>query len=547
MDSTGSRLSPDAAADAPHPGQGGIVDTVQSLLVAFVFAMVFRGFVCEGFVIPTGSMAPTLMGAHVRLRSPATSYEYAADASPIIDVARRIVAGQARDIGRPVMDPMISRSAPVAQVPNQALAANARNGDRVLVLKYIAPFTAPKRWDVVVFKNPTDPAGDSIYYIKRLVGMPNETLLIADGDVFAGPPEGDVSAMTIQRKPEFVQRAVWQPIYDSDYQPVDVQAMEGAMRVRWKGAPWVPSAGWDIRGDRAWVRDSVEPASLTWDGALVPLDDWNAYNSTRPEIPLFPVGDLRVAAHCTPASSGLFTTSLSIGTRSHVMKFEVSGGKATLSVVHAESGEVKATASAPVMLPDGAFELEFWHIDQRLQLFIDGDSVLTLDYEWDPQQRLLASHNGRTIDQVLQNPSAQKPTPTTLAWEFGGGPVTLRRIRVDRDLYYRPAFLNPGDQYPMNGEPIPGLAFGVDVNQPPVIGDGEYVMLGDNSGASRDSRLWGRPHPLVSVQLGNSSPFIVPEDLMIGKAWCVYFPAPVPPVPGAPAVMPDFGHFRFIR
>ena len=60
MDPTGPQATHDEGPDASHPGQGGIVDTIQSLLVAFVFAMVFRGFVCEGFVIPTGSMAPTL-------------------------------------------------------------------------------------------------------------------------------------------------------------------------------------------------------------------------------------------------------------------------------------------------------------------------------------------------------------------------------------------------------------------------------------------------------------------------------------------------------
>jgi signal peptidase I len=38
------------------------VETSQSLVVAFVLAMVFRGFVVEGFVIPTGSMTPTLFG-----------------------------------------------------------------------------------------------------------------------------------------------------------------------------------------------------------------------------------------------------------------------------------------------------------------------------------------------------------------------------------------------------------------------------------------------------------------------------------------------------
>jgi len=549
MDSTGSRLSPDAAADAPHPGQGGIVDTVQSLLVAFVFAMVFRGFVCEGFVIPTGSMAPTLMGAHVRLRSPATSYEYAADASPIIDVARRIVAGQARDIGRPVMDPMISRSAPVAQVPNQALAANARNGDRVLVLKYIAPFTAPKRWDVVVFKNPTDPAGDSIYYIKRLVGMPNETLLIADGDVFAGPPEGDVSAMTIQRKPEFVQRAVWQPIYDSDYQPVDVQAMEGAMRVRWKGAPWVPSAGWDIRGDRAWVRDSVEPASLTWDGALVPLDDWNAYNVYRNDVALYPTADLRVQAAIDVDDPKSFATALELGARGHMMRMQIGGGTVQLSVTPQDTAAPIASSETAWTPPSGSpVLLEFWHVDQSLSVFADGLRIATLDYELgDPLRRIALAHFGRTLDQVIANPVGQRPAPPTLSWSFSGSPFALRRVIVDRDLYYRPAFLNPNDQFPCNGEPVDGLAFACDPRNPAKLGDGAYVMFGDNSAASRDSRLWGRPHQLVTRELGVTEPFIVPHEMLIGQAWTVYFPAPLPMSPGGATFIPDFGRLRFIR
>ena len=33
--------------------QSGIIETLQSLVVAFVLAMVFRGFVVEGFVIFT--------------------------------------------------------------------------------------------------------------------------------------------------------------------------------------------------------------------------------------------------------------------------------------------------------------------------------------------------------------------------------------------------------------------------------------------------------------------------------------------------------------
>ena len=42
----------------------GTRETLESIIVAFVLAFLFRAFVAEAFVIPTGSMAPTLMGAH---------------------------------------------------------------------------------------------------------------------------------------------------------------------------------------------------------------------------------------------------------------------------------------------------------------------------------------------------------------------------------------------------------------------------------------------------------------------------------------------------
>ena len=46
-----------------------IKETFTSILIAFVLAFVFRGFVVEAFVIPTGSMAPTLRGQFVEARS----------------------------------------------------------------------------------------------------------------------------------------------------------------------------------------------------------------------------------------------------------------------------------------------------------------------------------------------------------------------------------------------------------------------------------------------------------------------------------------------
>ena len=60
----------DEAADGPtqHDVVRGPLgfgrETVESLVIAFTLALLFRAFEAEAFVIPTGSMAPTLMGRH---------------------------------------------------------------------------------------------------------------------------------------------------------------------------------------------------------------------------------------------------------------------------------------------------------------------------------------------------------------------------------------------------------------------------------------------------------------------------------------------------
>ena len=46
------------------PEREGIKETIESIVIALILAFVFRAFVVEAFVIPTGSMAPTLYGAH---------------------------------------------------------------------------------------------------------------------------------------------------------------------------------------------------------------------------------------------------------------------------------------------------------------------------------------------------------------------------------------------------------------------------------------------------------------------------------------------------
>ena len=109
-----------------------VVETLQSLIVAFSLAMAVRSFVTEGFVIPTGSMAPTLMGAHVRLSSPVTGYSFPIDGG--------IIEGLGRDESVKVIDPMVSIDREVAMTTIGGLAGERSMGDRVLVLKYLYAF-----------------------------------------------------------------------------------------------------------------------------------------------------------------------------------------------------------------------------------------------------------------------------------------------------------------------------------------------------------------------------------------------------------------------
>ena len=63
-----------------------------------------------------------------------------------------------------------------------AMESTLKNGDKLMVNKVTYRFTEPKRFDVVVFKS----AGKehSYYTIRRIVGLPGETIQIINGEIY---------------------------------------------------------------------------------------------------------------------------------------------------------------------------------------------------------------------------------------------------------------------------------------------------------------------------------------------------------------------------
>jgi signal peptidase I len=182
--------------------------------VAFILALLVRGFEAEAFVIPTGSMAPTLMGRHKQIVCPQCGFEYAVNASEEDE-------GRGGHLRRDDRHPWVVAGTCVnCRFQTSVIDAPTFNGDRILVMKfpYDLPFLpgagGPSRWDVVVFRYPEEP---EVSYIKRLVGLPGEELRIYFGDIYIKPPGG--KAFRLERKPLRHQRAMQMMVYDDRYRP----------------------------------------------------------------------------------------------------------------------------------------------------------------------------------------------------------------------------------------------------------------------------------------------------------------------------------------
>jgi signal peptidase I len=100
----------------------------EALIIALVLALVVRAFVIQAFSIPSGSMVPTLLVGDYLL-------------------VNKFIYG--------IRNPFTN--------------------------KVWIPVSTPKRWDIVVFIYPQDPSKD---YIKRVVGLPGETVQIINKKLY---------------------------------------------------------------------------------------------------------------------------------------------------------------------------------------------------------------------------------------------------------------------------------------------------------------------------------------------------------------------------
>ncbi|HTM55343.1 MAG TPA: signal peptidase I [Pirellulales bacterium] len=568
-----------SASERPAPfSSRAIRETVEAIAVAFVLAFLFRTFEAEAFVIPTGSMAPTLLGQNKDLFCPKCGYHYQAGASSEDEqlAEQRGIVGGARDVVA-VTCPLCRYEANVD--PHTAVGRDypSYGGDRILVSKFTYDFSEPRRWDIAVFKYP---GGAQTNYIKRVVGLPGETIRLWHGDVFLRAPGEDAETPFARLRREPVKlRAMAQIVYDNDY-VVDEMTQRG-WPLRWQAWPEAADsqATWSSNdggrsfqaeagnlGER-WLRyQHFTPSTFDWDalrtGTISPdrarprlITDFYAYDTSvargdRDDQPqmlgLNWVGDLMLEFELRVVdANGAALLDLVKGGRHFRCEIDCTNGKAQLAIDGLDDFHPSAQTA---IRGTGTHRVIFANIDEQLVLWVDGAPV-----DFDSPTAYAPLGNDK--------PSWTAEDPLDLAPAgigARGGALAANHIRLWRDLYYIAARDGALVDY-ISSSPIihldyanllrfwsspelwspAGRASPFDSRREAVfpLAADQFFVLGDNSPASADARLW-------------SNEKFVPRDLLLGKALFIFWPHSFNKIPGTNIPFPFFPNFArmgFIR
>jgi signal peptidase I len=464
---------------------------LETTLLFLCVMLLLRAVGAEPYGVPTGSMAPTVLGHHKAIVCPRCGY-----------TARVGIAADGAGSSSPstVHHPP---STIEAVCPNCGCAeldfdgVPVCRGDHLLVNKCLYEWRTPRRWEMAVFLSPVD---ESKCFVKRVVGLPGESVLIHEGDV--------IIDHEIARKTLAELKALRIPVFDNNYQPAD-----GGWAVRWLTRPDrgpAPHDGPRLRLETEGAPDYhwlVYRHTLATTDKARPIFDEYPYNGTDSGRVPEPVHDFMVECDLEVRSGdGWAALALNDGGSEVVAELPVGALKegTHLSEWPANDGDGVQTAyrTAPTfgLRAGKTYHVEFAFADRRASLAVDGRELFA------PLDRPSLPHRAEVV------------RPARIGAR--GVEAVVHNFRLFRDVHYTTAGRHG-------------------VRAPVRLGAGQYFVLGDNSPNSDDSRYWSD---------GDGRPLFVPQASFLGKPFLLHLPTGLRDGPGGraePGV--DWGRIRWLH
>jgi signal peptidase I len=451
--------------------------------------LILHTYGIEAFVVPTGSMAPALAGHHRAAVCPRCGFRVLVGRHGADPDSTDETGG--REATCPNCDSALDLDVPEA------------TGDHILVNKSVFLLRRPRRWEIVVFRL----LGK--VFVKRLIGLPGEWIVIEDGDVYI---DHVLARKTLE---EFKQMRIL--VFDNQYQPAPsliplFPASAGnsgfppsSAGESGRGEGWAQR--WQFSGQDAKAPDT-RPAELQgadlylagqrtserycWltyrnasldTGKVLPLADEYAYNGSDPSsgdvVHDFMVEcDVEVLRGNGQVGLGITDGQDALLAELPVMPEGTAVARAAGQALPPQDvgGQKVLAESACRLVPGHKYHVELAFVDRRLTLRLDGDEIFG----------------------PVDLPSVTKRQAVTRPVSLGarGVDAVFRNVRLYRDLHYTQA----------GRQGVRGKAVHLDEDQ--------YFVMGDNSPNSEDSRFWpdqGR----------------VPGASLIGKPFLVHLPSRV--------------------
>jgi len=474
------------------------------------------------------------------------------------------------------------------------------SGDRIFVNKGLFSYREPSRWHVTVFRYPHRP---QINYIKRLIGVPNETVMLRNGQVFAKKDGSD--HFEIQRKPLRVLLSMLRPVDDNNFVLPEIHELG------WKTRWYSDDPSWQRSDDyrsftgtsnsfdeTSWLKFRyITATTLDWQHLIqgrlpghagVPqlVTDSLDYNSSVAHLPSRPletitvpsflhdsdvqmyprntdgiglnwVGDLVIRCTLTIEDmEGTIAFRLIKGGIIFQCDLDLVAGNAIFSIPGVPEFE-PFSVNVPIHV-GRTHDIMFCNVDEEMRLVIDGREI-------DTQGR--GRYDAFSFD---GGPLCRDRSPTVLDLEPAaigvvGNSIRVENLKILRNMYYisvkvgvdggssadsmydlvRSPFRLEHSAFQRDREEnIRRILssseyfgyFGTTRRREFLLGEDQFLMCGDNSAHSKDSRLW----------MTDGIPHYVDREHLIGEAFYVFWPRGFR-IPGTRlAMIPNFPKMRWI-